>query len=124
MRDALFLNSPRWLDRMYEKLDERITVALEQDSRLYQKYRKEIEALYEEYPAFAEIIEGAEEHKPMHLNEEEAKRLSELVRTEFNIMEMYQRALYIMGIWDGIQLAEVFQSFEEREDKENELRRI
>lgn len=121
MKDTLFLNSPKWLDRMFEKLDERITLALEKDSRLYQMYKKQIEALYEAYPAFADVIEGAEEHKPMLLNGEEAKRLSELVRAEFDIMEMYQRALYITGIWDGIRLAEIFKSFEEKENKDNEL---
>lgn len=113
MVDRLFLNSPEWLDRMYEKLDERITVALERDSHIYQRYREQIEALYEVYPQFTAIIEGAEEHKPMLLNPEEAEKLSELVRAEFDIMEMYQRALYLVGVLDGIRLAELIKTFKE-----------
>lgn len=117
MIDVLFLNSPKWLDRMYEKLDERITLALERDSCIYQKRRKQIDILYEEYPDFVKIIEGTEEHKPTLLNEEEMENLSELVRAEFDIMEMYQRSLYIIGIWDGIRLAEMLGEFEEKERK-------
>lgn len=121
MIDVLFFNSPKWLDRMYEKLDERITLALERDSCIYQKYRKQIDSLYEEHPDFIKIIEGSEEHKPMLLNGEETKKLSELVRAEFDIMEMYQRLLYIMGIWDGIRLAEMMGAFEEMEGKKHEI---
>lgn len=113
MIDVLFFDSPKWLDRMYEKLDERITLALERDSCIYQKYRKQIESLYGEYPDFVKIIEGAEEHKPMLLNPEEAEKLSELVRAEFDIMEMYQRTLYLVGVLDGIRLAELIKTFKE-----------
>lgn len=112
--DDLFSGAPHWLDRMYEQLDERATMALKRDSQVYAKYQKRIEDLYETYPAFAEIVEGtgAEEHKPMLLTGESLRRLSELVLLQFDVMEMYQRVFYLMGLSDGIRLAEMLGDLE------------
>lgn len=113
MNDTLFQDSPLWLDRLFQRLDENITLALEKNSRLYKEYKKRIETLYEENPAFAEVIEGAEEYKPLLLNEAGVEKLSELVRFELDVMEIYQRALYIIGIRNGIEIGKMFADFGE-----------
>ncbi len=111
MNDALFLDSPVWLERLYEKIDKNITIALEENSKTYQGYEDVIRGVYEKYPEFADIIEGKDKYKSMLLSGEGTQKLSELVRAEFNIMEMYQRAMYVAGVWDGIRLAGIFAEF-------------
>lgn len=106
MLDQLFIEqAPEWINMMYESILKEVTLDLRENSDFYMKMQKKISGIYEEYPEFARIIENEEEQKEVSLSKESAKKLAELIRAELEVMEIYQRMIYLRGWRAGILCA-------------------
>lgn len=107
MLDGLFHGeAPEWVDILFECLSKEITIDLAHRSETFTGLKKKIHHIFKEHPEFIPIIEMEEVQGSLNLSAENIKMLSELIGAEIEIMELYQRMLYVRGCRDGIRYAE------------------
>lgn len=106
MLDDLFSrNAPDWLNMLFEEEEKKIRHDLEKGSDYFLELERVRTSIYEAFPQFAQLMENDVE-EDLILSKIEAQKLALLIRTELEVMEMFQRLLYFRGCRDGLRLAE------------------
>lgn len=103
------------MDILWEDACTKSKIFLSKYSDEYQRLKERKSMIMEKYPELIKVIEGDPLKQDLVLDNEKSQILSELIGISTDILWLYQKMFYLIGMTTGFQLAELMEQINEEE---------
>lgn len=103
---------PYWLDVLWEDASNRTHQILSEYSEDYRKLKDRKADIIKEYPELINLIEGDEIGHDVILDEGRRKQLVELIGICMDILWLYEKNFYLLGMTVGMKLSEILHQID------------